>query len=534
MSDKPETTPERIKKIFPWDAGDIYAGKVATLQNFVDGQWTDTQKYKNVVSPQSGQPIIQMPDTQENELYPFIESLKQCPKHGLHNPILNPERYGMYGDICRNAAAFLRTKEGRDYFTRLIDLVMPKGHDQCAGEVDCVASFLETFSGNNVRNLAFGQTTPGDYAGYEPRDYRWPYGPVAIITPFNFPLEIMALQLLGALFMGNKAILKQSTMTSIVAEAFVRLLLDCGMPSNDMLLIHCGGQIMEKLVTARDEDKELIVQLTQFTGSSDVAHKLHRLTDGRVKHEDAGFNWKITGPNVIRYMIDTVARNCDKDAYAAGGQKCSAESILFVHKNWVDAGLLEKIKKLASERTFENSSLGPILTWNDEQIQKHVNKLLKIPGAKLLFGGRSRPIFSNGVPKCYGAYEPTAIYVPLREIMDNFSVVTTEVFGPLQVITTWESREELDLIIKIFNRMKNHLTAGIVDNDPDFINYVAARTKNGTTYAGIRAVTTGAPEWLHFGPTGHPASAIIGTKNGIISTWSQERMICWNTNSGKY
>ncbi len=52
--------------------------------------------------------------------------------------------------------------------------------------------------------------------------------------------------------------------------------------------------------------------------------------------EDAGFDWKILGPDVMDF--DYVAWQCDQDAYAATGQKCSAQSILFQHSNWVSKG----------------------------------------------------------------------------------------------------------------------------------------------------------------------------------------------------
>ena len=54
--------------------------------------------------------------------------------------------------------------------------------------------------------------------------------------------------------------------------------------------------------------------------------------------EDAGFDWKVLGPDVSN--IDYVSWVCDQDAYACSGQKCSAQSILFMHKNWVAAGEL--------------------------------------------------------------------------------------------------------------------------------------------------------------------------------------------------
>ena len=57
--------------------------------------------------------------------------------------------------------------------------------------------------------------------------------------PFNFPLEIAALQLLGALFMGNKVLLKVDSRVSAVIEQFLRLLIHAGLPATDIDLIHC-------------------------------------------------------------------------------------------------------------------------------------------------------------------------------------------------------------------------------------------------------------------------------------------------------
>jgi hypothetical protein len=58
--------------------------------------------------------------------------------------------------------------------------------------------------------------------------------------------------------------------------------------------------------------------------------------------EDAGFDWKLLGPDVAE--LDYVAWQCDQDAYACSGQKCSAQSIMFAHTNWVKAGLLDRLK----------------------------------------------------------------------------------------------------------------------------------------------------------------------------------------------
>lgn len=70
------------------------------------------------------------------------------------------------------------------------------------------AKFLNNFCSDQVRFLARSFGVPGDHDGQQSNGYRWPFGPVAIISPFNFPLEIPVLQLMGALYMGNKPVLK--------------------------------------------------------------------------------------------------------------------------------------------------------------------------------------------------------------------------------------------------------------------------------------------------------------------------------------
>ncbi|KAJ4866589.1 Delta-1-pyrroline-5-carboxylate dehydrogenase 12A1 [Raphanus sativus] len=71
-------------------------------------------------------------------------------------------------------------------------------------------------------------------------------------------------------------------------------------------------------------------RMTLFTGSSRVAEKLALDLKGRIRLEDAAFDWKVLGPDVQE--VDYVAWVCDQDAYACSGQKCSAQSMLFMHE----------------------------------------------------------------------------------------------------------------------------------------------------------------------------------------------------------
>lgn len=89
-------------------------------------------------------------------------------------------------------------------------------------------------------------------------------------------------------------------------------------------------------------------------------------------------------------------------------------------------------------------------------------------------------------------------------------LIMTELFGPFQIITTYK-QEEVPTLIKILESMENHLTAAIVSNDHAFVNEILGSSVNGTTYAGIRARTTGAPQNHWFGPSGDPRAGGIGT-----------------------
>ena len=221
-----------------------------------------------------------------------------------------------------------------------------------------------------------------------------------------------------------------------------------------------------------------------------------------------------------------MAWQCDQDAYAFSGQKCSAQSIVFMHDNWVEAGFIERMAEIASQRKFGDGTIGPILSWSNAAIKEHVTNLLAIPGARLLFGGN--PVTENGadkVPDQYGVFEPTAVFVPIEEVVkdEHFGTVTHELFGPVQVVTSFADDQLESHVLASCERMTDHLSAAIVSNDPAFNARCTGSTINGTTYVGIRARTTGAPVQHWFGPAGDPRAGGIHTIEAIQQTWSCHR-----------
>ncbi|KFG62570.1 putative mitochondrial P5CDH [Toxoplasma gondii RUB] len=507
------------------DLGKLSGDSPHTVQNLVNGKWSGTRETYDVVDPMNGEAFIKSPYTKDAELEPFIASIKGVPKSGLHNPLKRPERYVLYGQVLQKTAAMLHDERVFDFFTTCIMRTFPKSYGQAAAEVRVVRTFCENFSGDGIRFLARGFSVPGDHHGQMSNGFRWPFGPVAVISPFNFPLEIPVMQFLAAAMVGNKPVVKTEATQALPVEQFLRLLHYCGMPTKDVDLINTRGPVVSELLCKAP------VRLLQFTGGSATAQHLIRLLNGRVKVEDAGFNWKILGPDAKAEELDYIAWQCDQDAYALSGQKCSAQSLLAVHTSWKELGLLEKLKRLASRRSYENLTLSPVLSHSNSEIQKHVDALLKLPGASLLFGGKAvKTAKTSAIPRKYGAYEPTAVFVPLASILmnnENLELATTELFGPVQVVTEWGAGDE-NTLLRLMDIMKHHLTAAIVSRDPEFQTRILANTINGTTYAGIRARTTGAPQNHWFGPAGDPLGAGIGSPEAVLSTWTCHREIVFD------
>ena len=483
------------------------------LYNLIDGKWSKTNKYDTILNVLTGEINYRVPNTCSSELMPFINSINKIPKSGLHNSFKNPERYQMLGEVCFKTAHTLHDSEVQDKIINEIISVTGKTKSQAYKELLVTRKFLENFSGDQVRFLAKGFNTPGDHFGQMANSYRWPYGATAVISPFNFPLEIPLLQLMGSLFMGNKPILKVDSRVSLVMDSIIKILHLNGLPKNDVDIIHCNGNIMEELLTSSN------IKLTQFTGSKKVADKLSEKLKGKIKIEDAGFDWKIIGPkdkSITKDEHQLIYETCNNDAYSFSGQKCSAQSILFLHNSWDINKFRSSLKKLSKKKT-----MGPLISINNIDIKNQINNILNIKGAKLWFGNEI--IDSKCVPSNFGLIKPTAIYIPIKNITDdNYKLVFNEIFGPVQIITEYDDIQD---VLDLCEKMDAHLTGAVVSNEPKFVNHVLGNTVNGTTYTGINARTTGAPQNHWFGPCGDPRSAGIGTPESIIYTWSSHREI---------
>ena len=244
------------------------AASPAVGRNLVGGKWCDAASQHSVVDPLNGEAFVKVPNTTVGEIGPFVERMASCPRSGVHNPIKNVGRYLMLGEVMVKGAHELGKPEVAEFFAHLIHRLVPKSKAQCAGEPAVTRKWMENYGSDQVRvrvrvrvrvgarvrvrilrwrttaptrwaaaplararpgrslcasarvcppslapsratpdqvrYLATSPGVPGDYPGQTSVGMRMPYGGVSVITPFNFPLEICALQTCSALFMGNR------------------------------------------------------------------------------------------------------------------------------------------------------------------------------------------------------------------------------------------------------------------------------------------------------------------------------------------
>ena len=88
--------------------------------NLVKGEWVSSEKYMDLVDPLNGGTMCRIPDTQMHEIQPFVESLQECPKTGLHNPFKNKERYLMLSEVNRKIVEVMHDPEVFQFFIRMI------------------------------------------------------------------------------------------------------------------------------------------------------------------------------------------------------------------------------------------------------------------------------------------------------------------------------------------------------------------------------------------------------------------------------
>ncbi|WP_431027637.1 L-glutamate gamma-semialdehyde dehydrogenase [Lysinibacillus sp. LZ02] len=354
-------------------------------------------------------------------------------------------------DILFKAAAIIRRRKFE--FSALLTKEAGKPWHEADADTAEAIDFLEYY-GRQMLRVKEGQTVesrPGEFNRY---DYI-PLGVGIIISPWNFPLAIMAGTTVAAIVTGNTVLLKPASTTPVIAYKFAEVLEEAGLPPGVLNFVPgSGAEVGDYLI---DHPKTRFIS---FTGSRDIGLRINE----RAAKPALGQIWikcviaEMGGKDTIIVDSDAdlelAAQSIVKSAFGFSGQKCSACSRVVIVGNVYNKVIervvsLTKALKMGDPVNQEHFMASVI----DEKAFKKITEYIEIGKAegKLIVGGGSDDSVGYFIePTVFVDVEPTA------------RIMKEEIFGPVVAITQANDFTEA---IAIANDTEYGLTGAVISNN---------------------------------------------------------------------
>jgi acyl-CoA reductase-like NAD-dependent aldehyde dehydrogenase len=400
---------------------------------FVGGEWFETGDWLEVKSPFSGELVGRVAKGSADETKRAIDAAEQA----MREPLPAHKRAEI---LVRVVAALARR---HDEVARLIS--DESGKPMKAARVEAKrAMSTYTFAAVEARKLA-GEMVPMDAAqageGKLAFTLRRPIGIVGAISPFNFPLNLVAHKLAPALAAGCAVVLKPASATPLSALLLAELEEEAGLPAGWLsVVVGSSSEIGDILV----EDER--VRAITFTGSGAVGWGLkERAPKKKVNLELGNATPVIVAADAD---LDAAAAALAANSFSFAGQSCISVQRIYVERAVYDQLLermLPRVEALqAGDPADEETDVGPVI---DEDAKQRILEWIdeaRSAGAQVLAGGEERD----------GLIQPTVI----AEAKPELKVSCDEVFGPVVTVNAVDSLEEA---LELANGTRFGLQAGI-------------------------------------------------------------------------
>jgi len=255
---------------------------------------------------------------------------------------------------------------------------------------------------------------------------RMPVGVVAAISPFNFPLNLVAHKVAPAIAAGCPVVLKPASATPLTALALAEVLLDeCGLPPGWLNVVTCRGATANHLVTHPD------IALITFTGSPEVGWGIKE----KAPRKRVGLELGNNAPVIIEPDGDlaTAAAKISVAGFSHAGQSCISVQRIFVHEDIVDDLLDELVPLVTSlvvgDPAEETTDVSALIDQSETERVRAAIADAVAAGAAVATGGT---ITDDGILR------PTV----LTGVTPQMDVCSTEIFGPVVGIQTYSRFEQ--------------------------------------------------------------------------------------------
>ena len=314
---------------------------------------------------------------------------------------------------------------------------------------------------------------------------REPIGVVGAITPWNWPLNQIAVKLAPSLLAGCTVVLKPSEVTPINAYLIAQAIDEANFPPGVFNMVCGTGPDVGQVLATHP-----LIDMVSFTGSTAVGRHLHALgaqTIKRVRSELGGKSAAIVLEDATEEQIRMVAG----DVLQNTGQSCNALSRLLVptarYAEVCDMAkeIYESVRLVdARDETSGRDDIGPLVSQEQlEKVQRYINIGIEEDGATLLTGGSDA--VDDGVDPRGFFVRPTAF----ADVSNSMTIAREEIFGPVLSILPYSTVDEA---VEIANDTIYGLSNAVVGEDEDRALDVAKRLQSGQVmvnapFGGLRA-----------------------------------------------
>src|SRR5438132_2332293 len=255
---------------------------------------------------------------------------------------------------------------------------------EAKGEVRRAINILRYFGGEGSRMP--GMMVPSERDRVHMFAIRKPLGVVGLITPWNFPIAIPSWKLAPALVCGNTVVLKPAADTPLLAERFVELFEEAGLPAGVVNVVHGYGESAGDALVRHPG-----VPVITFTGSRETGVAVTKAAADFLKH----VHLELGGKNAIIVLddadLDLAVEGIVWSAFGTSGQRCTAASRVIAHERVYDAlqkKLVAAVEKLRLGPGWEDDTdIGPVINKSSLEKIHSYSKIGSDEGARLLTGG---------------------------------------------------------------------------------------------------------------------------------------------------
>jgi acyl-CoA reductase-like NAD-dependent aldehyde dehydrogenase len=410
--------------------------QVADHKLLAEGEWVETGEWGEVRSPYDGTVVGRVAEGDAALVDRAVRAAHDAfvstdfPQH--ERAAVLDRAAGLVGERLDDLALTVAAEAGKPLKTAKVEAAR------------CVDTL--TFSATEARKLT-GGTVPMDAsssgAGKLGVMLRVPFGVVGAISPFNFPLNLVAHKLGPAIAAGNAVVLKPAGQTPISALKLAEVLREAGLPQGWLSVIPGPGSEVGNAIVEHELTRAL-----SFTGSAGVGWGIR----SRVPHKKVNLELGSNAPLIVHADGDweTAADKAKLHAFSHAGQSCISIQRILVHEDVADAfteRLVANAEKLTVGDPLDpDTDVGPLITAGDRDRVKEWVEDAVAEGAELLSGGEL-----VDEERCLA---PTLIASPPREA----KVWCEEIFGPVATIDRYSDFAEA---LRMANDSKFGLQAGV-------------------------------------------------------------------------